>query len=416
MEIVEIPENMVDSVRLYALETARGDRGNKVFELSNHLGNVLATVSYKKLGRVLDSTSLFAAYYEGQVRSVQDYYAFGWNIPSRKFNTGSYRHGFNGKENDSDFGEQLIQDYGFRIYNPSVGKFLSVDPLSPDYPMLTPYQFASNSPITSVDLDGLEASPAVRFAEGFSEPFVGTIKQITINALYPLQELFLKPKVLSTIDPTGGDLVYPGLSEQGIQFSQTTYGQAIDLVKDVIPGIVNNPEYRNRVLEETGRSINGFLEDLDSGDPRAIGYAAGLATELIIGDHMIAPKVLNRVPENVLDNVVEMAARARDQPLIIVQNGFNPFSFLKNLFKKEATEITPRMGRDGKAIEVKFEDGSVIDINKARVKEWEPNKHPKAPPGTLQKKKFPDFLPGSKGYKRRPTNDEMEFLDNYDIE
>ncbi|MBK8887532.1 MAG: hypothetical protein IPN46_13740 [Saprospiraceae bacterium] len=48
-------------------------------------------------------------------------------------------------------------DYGFRIYNPSIGKFLSVDPLTKSYPMLTPYQFASNSPIANSDLDGLEA-------------------------------------------------------------------------------------------------------------------------------------------------------------------------------------------------------------------------------------------------------------------
>lgn len=47
-------------------------------------------------------------------------------------------------------------DYGFRIYNPTIGKFLSVDPLTGSYPMLTPYQFASNRPIDGVDLDGLE--------------------------------------------------------------------------------------------------------------------------------------------------------------------------------------------------------------------------------------------------------------------
>jgi hypothetical protein len=34
---------------------------------------------------------------------------------------------------------------------------LSVDPLTPEYPELTPYQFASNRPIDGVDLDGLEA-------------------------------------------------------------------------------------------------------------------------------------------------------------------------------------------------------------------------------------------------------------------
>lgn len=79
-------------------------------------------------------------------------------MPGRKFVSGEdYRFGFNGKEDDRDWGTQNIQDYGFRLYNPSIGKFLSVDPLAPEYPELTCYQFASNTPIQAIDLDGLEA-------------------------------------------------------------------------------------------------------------------------------------------------------------------------------------------------------------------------------------------------------------------
>lgn len=48
-------------------------------------------------------------------------------------------------------------DYGFRVYNPRIGKFLSVDPLFQTYPWFTPYQFSSNTPIWAIDLDGLEA-------------------------------------------------------------------------------------------------------------------------------------------------------------------------------------------------------------------------------------------------------------------
>jgi RHS repeat-associated protein len=50
------------------------------------------------------------------------------------------------------------QDYGMRIYDPRVGIFLSVDPITRQYSMLTPYQFASNRPIDGVDLDGREYS------------------------------------------------------------------------------------------------------------------------------------------------------------------------------------------------------------------------------------------------------------------
>ncbi len=68
-------------------------------------------------------------------------------------------YGFNGKEKDN---ETSWQDYGFRIYSCPLGRFLSIDPLTGEYPMLTPYQFASLSPISGIDRDGLEFEWAAR--------------------------------------------------------------------------------------------------------------------------------------------------------------------------------------------------------------------------------------------------------------
>ncbi|MDR6571339.1 RHS repeat domain-containing protein, partial [Chitinophaga ginsengisegetis] len=68
-----------------------------------------------------------------------------------------YRYGFNGKENDNEIkGEGNEIDYGMRVYDPRIGKFLSTDPLSKQYPHYTPYQFAGNTPIQAIDLDGAE--------------------------------------------------------------------------------------------------------------------------------------------------------------------------------------------------------------------------------------------------------------------
>ena len=89
--------------------------------------------------------------------------AFGMVMPGRNYSAGSeYRYGFNGKENDPDAGE-AVQDYGMRIYDGRLGKFLSVDPLSVSYPWYTPYQFAGNKPIQYIDLDGLEEAPPDNF-------------------------------------------------------------------------------------------------------------------------------------------------------------------------------------------------------------------------------------------------------------
>jgi RHS repeat-associated protein len=132
-------------------------RGYKVFELSNHLQNVLVTISDKKLGVDANADGIID-YYNADVISAQDYYPFGSQMPGRKYSNGSkFRYGFNGKENDNEVkGEGNQLDYGMRIYDPRLGKFLSVDPLTKSYPHYTPYSFAGNKPIWCVDLDGAE--------------------------------------------------------------------------------------------------------------------------------------------------------------------------------------------------------------------------------------------------------------------
>jgi len=75
------------------------------------------------------------------------------------------------------------------------------------------------------------------------------------------------------------------------------------------------------------------------------------------------------------------------------------------------TEIAVRTTRSGeKAARITKSDGSVIDISPQRVKEYVPSSHPNAPAGTLDRVKFQDALPGSKGYKRVPTQAELEIL------
>jgi len=79
------------------------------------------------------------------------------NAREAKKVVGGYRYGFNGKENDNEVkGEGNQIDYGMRVYDPRIGKFLSVDPLRSKYPWYTPYQFSGNTPIQAVDIDGRE--------------------------------------------------------------------------------------------------------------------------------------------------------------------------------------------------------------------------------------------------------------------
>ncbi len=143
------------SFDLHKIETYYQRRlGDKKYELSNHLGNVLVVITDRPIAVSTDGTTV--SHYGADVLRSTDYYPFGMEMVGRTSGADNYRYGFNGKEDNREWGNQLIQDYGFRLYNPAIGKFLSVDPLAPDYPWYTPYQFAGNGPITNVDLDGLE--------------------------------------------------------------------------------------------------------------------------------------------------------------------------------------------------------------------------------------------------------------------
>jgi RHS repeat-associated protein len=131
-------------------------RSNKQYKLTNHLANVMVTISDKKS---FVSTTGIPDHFIADVVTANDYYPFGMQQPGRKFSAGSgYRYGFNGKEkSDEVYGDGNAYDYGFRIYNPRLGRFLSVDPLTKGYSSLTPYQFSSNNPVCYIDLDGLES-------------------------------------------------------------------------------------------------------------------------------------------------------------------------------------------------------------------------------------------------------------------
>jgi RHS repeat-associated protein len=107
---------------------------------------------------------------------IKDYNPFGMLQPDRHFNASDYRFGYNGKENDNEIkGIGNQQNYGMRLYDPRLAKFLSVDPISSKYPWYSPYQFAGNKPTIATDLDGLEENVIIRWYDPLNpEQWVGS--------------------------------------------------------------------------------------------------------------------------------------------------------------------------------------------------------------------------------------------------
>jgi len=111
---------------------------------------------------------------QGNIAEENHYYSYGLRIStlsSKKLSDGyegnlKNNYLYNGKVlfDDADLN---WYDYGFRNYDPQIGRFTQLDPLTDSYPFLTPYQYASCDPITNIDVDGLEGCPSVGGMTGY---------------------------------------------------------------------------------------------------------------------------------------------------------------------------------------------------------------------------------------------------------
>ena len=131
-------------------------RGQKSYELSNHLGNILAVVSDRVNTETTDGVTVDG--FEADVQSANDYYPFGMQMPDRNMSSDQYRYGFNGMEKDDDLAggkKGMSYDFGARLYNPGLGKFISVDPWADKYAWQSSFAYFSNSPISKLDYKGL---------------------------------------------------------------------------------------------------------------------------------------------------------------------------------------------------------------------------------------------------------------------
>ncbi len=130
--------------------------GRYEYECVNHLGNVLETVSDKKIR--------FSLGFHASVIFFTDYYPYGMQMMKRNATIGSYRYGFNGTEKDEEIkGTGNNLNFGMRLYAPRLGRFLSTDPLENQYSSYSSYLFAGNKPIHSIDLKGESEFVVVRY-------------------------------------------------------------------------------------------------------------------------------------------------------------------------------------------------------------------------------------------------------------
>ena len=113
------------------------------YHLKDHLGNT--RVTFQPNGSTTTTTQ------------VAEYYPFGSSyLPVSPAGTNKYL--YNGKEKQDDVlsGTAIDwYDYGARFYDPSLGRWHAIDPLSEVNRRWSPYRYAYNNPLRYIDPDGM---------------------------------------------------------------------------------------------------------------------------------------------------------------------------------------------------------------------------------------------------------------------
>jgi hypothetical protein len=133
--------------------------GRRYYEMTDHLGNVLATVLDRKTGAgtLSGSSGTLYDHWSADLASTADYYPGGMMMPGRNTEHDWSRIGMQGQAKDDEvYGKGNVYAYTFRFNDARIIRFFSPDPLHGKYPHNSDYAFAENRLIDGTDLEGAE--------------------------------------------------------------------------------------------------------------------------------------------------------------------------------------------------------------------------------------------------------------------
>jgi RHS repeat-associated protein len=116
---------------------------------------VNTTVSDFRVGVAGTTNTNLIDHYAAVIKTTADYGVWGDELVGRGDKEKDFRFGFNGMEKDDDIkGDGNSYDFGARIYDPRLGRWLSLDKRMNDLPFATPYNYVLNNPNLFFDPDG----------------------------------------------------------------------------------------------------------------------------------------------------------------------------------------------------------------------------------------------------------------------
>jgi RHS repeat-associated protein len=206
------------------------------YHLKDHLGNV--RVAFQKNASGL-----------AEVKQVNAYYPFGKAIASLSFDNASGNDlKYNGKELQDfalNFRPLDWYDYGFRYYDPTIGRWHSPDPLCELTRRLSPYNFCRNNPIRYIDPDGMYSTEEWKRDNGITDDDLITV--------YKATEEKKSGDDNGTEDPT------KTTEEKKKIAIDPGHGDKNNKNKQIDPGAVNGTDYEKDIVLTISNTINTIL-------------------------------------------------------------------------------------------------------------------------------------------------------------
>jgi RHS repeat-associated protein len=261
--------------------TTNADALRYEYSIRDHLGNTRLTFTDKNNNGVVDLNNTAG----NEILQENHYYPFGLKIAGPWMDdivAADTKYQYNGKGINTDFGLDW-EDYGNRWYDPTCSRFHTTDKLSADFPSYSPYQYASNTPINAVDMDGLEAyySPDGTFLKwgqisGANAPVVLILNAGNIWEPEEQEQLYIGGLPLSNfqLEQTAA-FAYNETNDEEVL---DRYRVANAIVNGYYFYVKNNPYQKNKSLQTR---LDQLRERGDSHEKRMANITGGkeIATE-----------------------------------------------------------------------------------------------------------------------------------------
>jgi YD repeat-containing protein len=333
-------------------------RGEKSYELINHLGNVLMTVTDKKIAVVSGSNNALIDHFTADVATAQDYYPFGMLMPGRTFTATTatnYRYGFNGQERvDEVEGSGNSLTAAFWEYDPRAGRRWNVEPEIKKYPWASPYSCFSNSPIQNKDPDGKD--PITAIFEGLTafgiEAGLDFLTQLLVEgkgAQDAFDHVNWKGAAWEGVKATAFSFFLPTGSETAVRLAKIGKSRIGKLVVSYVKNITNDA-YKNYLHGDYDKD-GSFSFDVLKDKFGELAIGAGIETLLDAGLGSKAEELFKKLEKSNANLARQYASlfKALDKPGItqkIVDNRVKQVNQAAKTLGKNALRAAGRKGFD----------------------------------------------------------------------